>query len=202
MFMIFLIYTTNAILTSEISARLKGLKDLDILIEVVNLNKDSFKTSYVWNSIKPLDAYCGNFMARYRHSNISYSNDMHWKLYSLAQDSKEILEIYLASRTYWDSFEVFIIHSEEYPLKQAFYFNEDSDCCNSFNISYLILNETIIIYANPLENIDIHSIHQIFSKEYFIDRLKHHEISKKAEKYLNLIQNLEKSLKPITVCIN
>lgn len=156
-----LLLKASALLTSEISSKILSLQEVRIVIEVTDFNLDVPKSSYTWNRLEDLDIINPNLILSYRVFNEStYSNDTYWKLYDLFTGPKENLNNF---PLIWKTFQVFLIHSNNYSLHDTFFFRDYQNFSYPKLESVKIVGSRIIIYLHPLENLNIEGVHNIFS---------------------------------------
>lgn len=192
---LFIVGLAKSILTSEILLELENLQDFSLIVEVTNLNIDCAKCSYFWNQSNNTDVLFKDVLIRYRYSGIGgFSNETYWKLWETARNDEKIARL---ENTHWAGFNVFILHSEQFPLYQPFYLQED--LCHDFFPVSTTSNDVITIKSHPLENINIHTIHRVFAQTYQLYRLETHKVFEYIRNYLEVFNKIKNSLGPITV---
>lgn len=157
-----LLLKASALLTSEISSKILSLQEIRIIVEVTDFNLDVPKSSYTWNRLEDLDIKNSDLILSYRVFNESnYSNDTYWKLYNLFLTPNETLNNFPLA---WKTFQVFLIHSNNYTLYDTFFFKDYQNFSYPKLESVKILGSRIVIFLHPLENLNIDGVHNIFSK--------------------------------------
>ena len=147
----------SALLSNEIPNHLNELQNIEIKVEIININIDLADSTYTWNSIQKSTLSHQNISITYLPSNLSSTYSREAWLYL---NSNQSLSSFPKSA--WKTFQILLLHSTTFDLKQSFQFRELSDSCECSKPETESYGKSIFIKAHPLESIGLITLHDIF----------------------------------------
>lgn len=154
---LFLLPLYFCLLSNEIPTHLAELQNIEIKVEIININTDLAESTYSWNTIEKSTLSHQNISITYLPSNLSSSLSRDSWLYLNSNQSLSTFP-----KPIWKTFQILLLHSTAFELKQSFQFRALSDSCECSKLKTENYGKTIFIKAHPLESIGLMTLHDIF----------------------------------------